>query len=131
MASPGEPSSPPIDTPPAGQEFPARAIRQLRSQFADRTAALSDGQLTERLHSAAVRAGGYGLHSEEQALCFATAGFLLGEDFDSDPRHAWAAEILSSPELSAGERAAMLVALAELLCEEQQAEAEAADGESR
>ena len=59
-----------------------------------------------------------------QVLCLAAASFLMGADFEADPNHAWAAEILTDGELSADERAAMLVAIAELLAEE------AGDGES-
>jgi len=64
------------------------------------------------------RAGRYGLDTPGQIECFARAQDLLGTEFDTDPRHAWAAEILKDGALSADERAAMLVALAELLREE-------------
>ncbi len=136
MTSPREPDNPQPD--PAGAapatDFIARAKLRLRSQFPNQTAVMTGDDLAARLHSCAVRGGRYGLDTEEQVLCYATAGFLLGEDFDADPSHAWAAEILADAELSADERAALVVAIAELLIEEGEEaageEAEAGHGQS-
>jgi hypothetical protein len=108
-----------------GPDFEAWASQHLRATFPERTAGMPDEELRDRVRSCAALCGRHGLATEEQVLCIAAAGFLIGADFDSDPNHAWAAEILADAELSADERAAMVAALAELLVEE------AGDGESR
>ena len=82
---------------------------------------LSDAALHARVLTCAPRCAAYGLQEEEQILQFAAVTLLLGEDFDSEPEHVWAHEVLSDPGLSAEERGALLMALAELLVEEQDA----------
>lgn len=134
MASPGEQRNPRTASAGAapGPDFETWACRQLRSVFPDQTAGMPEDELQAQMRSWAVRCGRYGFETEEQVLCFAVAGFLIGGDFDSDPNHAWAAEVLTDAELSADERAAMVVAIAELLVEdvEDVGDAEAGDGES-
>ena len=129
MASPSEQSDPQTDPAAPDPDFEAEAIQLVRSAFPEETAGMPEDQLREQMRSWAVRCERYGLETGEQVLCFAAVAFLIGADFDSDPIHAWAAEILMDAELSADERAAMLVAIAELLIEDVE-EAEAGDGES-
>jgi len=78
-------------------------------------------ELRAQVLSCAPRCAAYGLEEEEQILQFAAVTLLLGEDFDSDPDYVWAGEILRDPGLSAEERGALLVAVAELLVEERDA----------
>jgi hypothetical protein len=121
-------------TGPAGviadRDWEARAFRHLRASFPAQTAELADDELRQRWRSWDERSRRYGLKSGEQVLCFAMSAFLLGENFDSDPKQVWAAEILRDPEIPADERAAMVVALAELLIEDEQEES-TGYGESR
>jgi hypothetical protein len=77
--------------------------------------------LRERVPACTARCGAYGLVEEEQVLQFAAVTLLLGDHFDSEPEHAWAHEVLSDSGLSAEERGALLVALAELWVEERDA----------
>ena len=104
--------------PSLGPDFAEWASRHLRSTFPRQTAEMSDEALSDRLRSSAEQAARYGLATEDQVLCLAAAGFLMGADFAADPHHAWAADILADAELTADERAAMVVAIAELLVEE-------------
>jgi hypothetical protein len=99
--------------------FEERAVEYLRRELPTQTSGLSDEQLQERILSCAGRCSAYGLSSEEQLIYFVTTSYLLEEYFDSGPEYAWTAEVLQDPEMSADERAAMLVALAETLVEEQ------------
>jgi len=78
-------------------------------------------ELRAQVLSCAPRCAAYGLVEEEQILQFAAVTVLLGEHFDSEPEHVWAQDVLSDSELSAEERGALLVALAELLVEERNA----------
>ena len=95
------------------------AIHHLRKTYPRQTSDLTDDDLRARLLSAAQRSASYALTTEDHVLCFASTALLLGDQFDTDPQHTWAAGILNDAELSANERAAMLVAIAELLIEEQ------------
>ena len=99
--------------------FEDRAVEYLRTELPAQTAGLSDGQLRERILSCAERCSAYGLSTEEQIVYFVATSYLLEEHFDSGPEYPWTVEVLQDPEMSADERAAMLVALAETLVEEQ------------
>ena len=55
----------------------------------------------EAVRQAIARALTYGLASEQQLLRFLTVGRKLGVDFDLDPSHKWAQEILNDAELAA------------------------------
>lgn len=116
QVSPDQPGDPLPDEPEA--PFEERAVEYLRSQLPSQTAGLSDGQLRERISSCAGRCSAYGLSTEEQLIYFIATSFLLEEHFDTNPEYLWTVEVLQDPEMSADERAAMLVALAETLVEE-------------
>ena len=81
---------------------------------------ISDEDLSERVHSCMDRCVSYGLTTEEQILQFAQTSLLLGEHFDSDPENEWVSEVLTDPETTPDERAAMLLAVAEMLIAEQE-----------
>lgn len=117
MASLGEPTESPL--PALGPDYEDWACGNLRSTFQAQTAQLSDDALRQYLRAWMARCSHYGLESGEQVLCFAVTAFLLGADFDSDLRHAWATNILLDADLSADERAAMIVAIAEILIEDE------------
>lgn len=70
------------------------------------------------INSLSERCAAYGLTTEEQIAQFAQTSLLLGEHFDSDPENEWASEVLTDPETSPDERAAMLLAIAGILAEE-------------
>ena len=66
------------------------------------------------------RCARYGLRSDEQVRQFAEAAGLLGEEFDSDPEHEWAVEVLTDFDVSPDERAALLLAFASVIAEERE-----------
>ena len=77
-------------------DFEAWASRHLRATFPDETGGMPDDELRRLVRSCAARSAFYGLNSAEQILCFAVVGLLIGRDFDSNPDHVWAAEVLGT-----------------------------------
>jgi hypothetical protein len=65
-----------------------------------------------------LRCNNYGLNNTSQIAVFSHVADLLGEHFDVEPENDWAREVLRDPDLNSDRRAALLLALAELLAEE-------------
>ena len=99
----------------AQDHFEQRAVLHLRQQFGAETFALTDGELRERVRTGRERARGWGLLTEVQIMDFVDTGFLIGEDFDSDPGESWTRDLLGDKELPADQRSAVLVSSARIL----------------
>jgi hypothetical protein len=94
----------------AMDKFVARAIAHLRRSLAELTKGQSDEALGLRVRSSVERARSYGLTTEQEVIAFLDTSFLLGdESFDSNPAHAWAAELLIDDEYTPREKAALLL----------------------
>jgi hypothetical protein len=72
----------------------------------------SDEELRERIRRSVTRCKGYGLTTEQQIMCFADTGLLIGENFDTDPNHPWAPYILQNREVAPEERATAVLHIA-------------------
>ena len=75
-------------------QFVARLAVYVRQQRPDACARLSDGDLEALVTQGVERAASYGFTAESDASRFVLTLFILGMDFQSDPRHAWARSIL-------------------------------------
>ena len=74
------------------QRFEDNAVRHLRTHLPGPTGGYTDGELRRRVRDGVPRSTVYGLASEQQVMCFVDTTFLLGERFDTDPAHDWAAK---------------------------------------
>jgi hypothetical protein len=92
--------------------FEANAVRHLRTHLADPTQDYTDEELRQRVRNCISRSTSHGLRSEQQVMCFVDTSFLLNEQFDTDPAHAWAAKVLRSEKLEPGQKATVLLATA-------------------
>lgn len=94
------------------REFEDKAVQHLRRDLSEQTASFSDDDLRLRVRQCIPRSSDYGLTTQKQIICFVDVSFLLGEQFDTDPSHAWAGELLKGQKLSATNRANLLLATA-------------------
>ena len=92
------------------EEFLDRGAAQLRKEFPKEMADASDANLRIRVRRGIDRAAIYGLTSQYEVICFVDAAVLLGEDFDRDPKHAWAKVLLDDPSVSPQDKADRLLA---------------------
>jgi len=93
-------------------DFESRAVAHLRRKLPDLTEGLSDEQLRVRVKSCVPRAARYDLVTERQIICFVDTSYLLGEQFDTDPRHADVAEVLNRKDTDPDRRAGVIVGMA-------------------
>ncbi len=92
--------------------FEDRALAHARRYFPGHAAQYPDDVIKQHLQQAIARATPYHLITEQQIICFFSAMLLLGPNFDSDPRHRWAARVLNNPGYSASYRAHYLLSRA-------------------
>lgn len=88
------------------EEFVERTRKDFRARWADECAALEDSELAGMIRSARDRAETHGIEKVGDTVIFIEAWLLLGDDFDTDPAHPWAEEILSDAEMSGSAKAA-------------------------
>jgi hypothetical protein len=99
--------------------FEQRAVAHLREHLPELTARSSDPELTERIRSCVPRARAHGLTTETQIAHFVNVTLLAGQDFDRDPSHPWASDVLENSRLTADEKSTLLVWIAWNLHKEQ------------
>lgn len=93
----------------AEENFVDRGVAHLREYFPDLTAGVAADSLRARIRRGAARARQYDLETEQQIMCFVDSGMMLGEDFDSDPNHDWARQILERRQYTADTRSQALL----------------------
>jgi len=92
--------------------FEDRALAHARRCFPAHAGQHPDEALKEQLRQAVARAQPYHLITEQQIICFFGTMLLLGPNFDSDPRHRWAARVLNNSSYSADYRSHYLLSRA-------------------
>lgn len=92
--------------------FETRAVAHLRRDLVKQTGAFSDDDLRTRVRQCISRAAQYGLTTEKQVMCFVDVTYLLGPNFDSDPRQRWANELLRSSKVASADKGNLLLATA-------------------
>lgn len=92
--------------------FEDRVVRHLRTHLAEPTQNYTDDELRERIRVSQPRAAQYGLISERHIVSFVDATFLIGEQFDSDPKHSDVRDVLTSKDLDGNTKAGFLVGIA-------------------
>src|SRR5262245_36652693 len=94
------------------RSFEERVVEHLRRHLAGPTTGATDEELRQRVRSCVPRARAYGLTTQREILCFVDVTYLLGERFDTNPKHNWAPTILRSDKLTSEERAKLTMAVA-------------------
>lgn len=89
--------------------FLERATAHVRRLFPNECASARDLDLRKWFRRCIDRAGTYGLASEYEVMCYVDTTFLLGANFDTDPNHLWALELLMDQEKAPRERAEQLI----------------------
>jgi hypothetical protein len=83
---------------PGLERFVRVAVEHVRTHFAALAASLGEPEVERGVRHALARARHHGFETERDLLGFVTLAFVFGKDFDTDPEHPWAAEILASRE---------------------------------
>jgi hypothetical protein len=105
----------------AAANFEDRGLAHVRTYLGPQSAPFSDDEIRERIRASIARGAQYGLASERQIIRFVDTTYLLGENFDTDPAQSWTLEILRDGELSADERSALLLTVAEGMYRDEEA----------
>lgn len=108
----------------AEENFIGRVGVHLRTALPLQTAAESDEAMHQRVRDGAARARSYGLTWERSIVRFMESDYLLGRNFERDPRYDWAPMILGNPQFGQDARALSLV-----LCAAEAAELRARGGD--
>jgi hypothetical protein len=90
--------------------FEQAAILHLREKLSQRVAGLSDAELGDWVRDVTIRAGQFGLITQQQIMCFLDSEVLLGKLFYERRGYEWAGPILRSGHLQADDRAGLLLA---------------------
>ena len=90
------------------RELENRAIAFLRREFPE-AEALAEQRLRESVDIALRKGETYRFGSEQEVRSYLELMFLLGFDFDEQPRFAWARQTLTDFELGPGTRLEILV----------------------
>jgi hypothetical protein len=93
-------------------DFVDRGAAHLRRQLPALVAHFTAQELRERVRACIPRCDSYRLTSPYDIMCFVDATFLLGERFDEDPAHAWAADLLGDDVLAPATKADRLLRIA-------------------
>ncbi|NVJ00129.1 hypothetical protein HV824_18635 [Myxococcus sp. AM009] len=72
---------------------------------------MSPSDLHKFVEDGIARGRRYGLTSERDLARFVNVQFALGAEFDADPRHAWAADVLKASGVPASTRVDQLCEL--------------------
>jgi hypothetical protein len=75
--------------------FEDNMVRHVREEFPDRTVGMPEASVREQVRWGMRQAEGYGFTNRGPVIFFIELMFLLGPEFDSDPRYPWASDILT------------------------------------
>jgi hypothetical protein len=81
-------------------DFITRVIAHLNELFPERCAVLGPAEVRATVELGMQRGWKYGLDNEYDLVRYIDHMYVLGPDFDTDPRYPWAASILSDPGLA-------------------------------
>lgn len=87
----------------AMRDFESRLEAHLRQHLPEKCAAMERRELREAIRRAVGQARSYGLVAERDISLFVNLAFVLGANFDRNPKYPWAAEILKDPALKDAE----------------------------
>jgi hypothetical protein len=76
-------------------------VEHVRASLPEVFDRMGQAEVRESVRLALRKSGQYGLESWSDAVRYLTVMYILGFEFDDDPRYAWAPRILGDPELSA------------------------------
>lgn len=84
--------------------FEERMAAHLRGRFREQTRDLDDAALAAQVHHGTETAKGYGVKGEDDVRRFLEYQVLLGADFDTAPKTAWAGKTLRDEALTGSEK---------------------------
>lgn len=87
----------------------AEAVDHIRLSLPDIFAELGAPQVRESVLLAYSKSARYALETWSDVISFLNTMYILGFDFDEDPRYPWAPNILQSTDLPSEEKARLLV----------------------
>ena len=91
--------------------FESRLCDLVRQHWRESCEAMSPSDLHKFVEDGIARGRRYGLTSERDLARFVNVQFALGAEFDADPRHAWAADVLKASGVPASTRVDQLCEL--------------------
>lgn len=86
------------------RQFESRMVIHLRANFSEQTKSLSAAELQTTVHLGVGNAAHYNVTAEDDVRRYLEYVVMYGVDFDTNPRRAWAHEILRTQELRGGEK---------------------------
>ena len=91
------------------RQFAGRAMAYVRRQYPETCAALDERTIGASIETALEKRATYQFDSEETVFAYLDLMYLLGFDFDADPRCEWVRETLTDFDLGARTRLLFLV----------------------
>jgi hypothetical protein len=86
------------------RQFENRMVVYLRTTFPKQTEALPEAELRVRIRTSVAQAAQYNVTAEDDVRRYLEYVIMYDTDFDTDPRSAWAGEILRTRDMSGGEK---------------------------
>lgn len=86
------------------RSFTQRTMQHLRELFPDECGLESEESLETLTRFGIEYAGKYGIVSEDAVFLYVVVMVVLGREFDRDPAHAWATEMLANREMDQTDR---------------------------
>jgi len=83
-----------------GEDFVERLMKHFEKVWPENVKALGGGY-KQWIESGVTSAGRHGLNTEQTVARYVNLWFVWGKDFENDPKHAWAKEILEDAERGA------------------------------
>lgn len=90
------------------REFEEGIVAHLDRAYPEKVWNIPVEELRERVHESVGKALSYGIEIEKDVSSYVDITFELGENFDADPEHEWAGEILRDDPLSGAEKIAKI-----------------------
>ncbi len=85
------------------------AVNHIRLSLPDLYAEMGADQVRESVLLAYSKASTYEMAAWSDVLAYLNVMYILGFEFDEDPRYPWAAQILRSAELQPGDKSRLLL----------------------
>lgn len=86
------------------KQFEDRMVMHLRAACPEQTRGMSEPELRDTIRTGMGSAAKYGITSEVDIRRYLECVVVYGQDFDTNPKTAWAGHILNNKELSGTEK---------------------------
>ena len=94
------------------ERFEDKLVARVKEHFPSDYVEQGEEHVRQNIRAGAALANDYGIHTERDVARFVLLLYELGPDFDVDPRHPWAADVLARKGTSGTKKMNLLCDLA-------------------